>query len=804
MVLSYYPLGFDNSSYRDYIIANPGWYMKTYISETRTEKVILDLLDIQGWNINTPPKGEVIRENEYKSFPNLVEIFTGQSKKGKGDAYPDFLIVSKDMLPLVVIEAKADESDLSQAVKDAIHYATSCLEKGHEVLAIGIAGQEKTRVEISVKKHFEDGWKAITYLDNPIKWIPTPDDVIKILPASSSFDLSPVVPRPEILQKKAELLNRILREAHIKDEYRPAYIGAIILALWRSKGKIRRDPEYVLRDINASCVDSFVNAGKPELAKSLYVDEANELLASSAWRIIAELEKLNVVTNSFDHDYLGQLYEAFFRYTGGNTIGQYFTPRHITKFMADVCQTTVKSIVIDPACGTGGFLIACIQRALETTKLNYHDVVNMVKNNLIGYESEPITAALCVANMILRGDGKTGVRKDNSFTASDFPRDYCNVALMNPPFPHKKTDTPPQMFIERALEALQTNGKLGTIIPTSFLAKKNFSKWRKSILKDNSLLAVCQLPDELFQPYSSTTTSIIFMEKGIPHNPKTNTVFVRISKDGFILKKSTRVFSPDNQLPLALDSIINKINIPGFSGAVPLKIGEEWSPGAYIPSNIPLENELKQNIDVLIRRLASFYIRYATEVTTLRTRIQKNTLISSPYRSIISKAKITNSQMIKAFPNTIGSYFDIYYGQKELHSREKYSRGDSLIISPTEQYNGCYDWLDFENLIDPPFITVAQTGTIGEAFVQLESCGVNDDCLILLPKEDIPIPLYFIAAATIRLERWRFNYGRKLTPSRIAEFPLTRNNALEQWTQTLFSKWLITIDTGLSIYESKQ
>src|SRR5207244_10321143 len=95
---------------------------------------------------------------------------------------------------------------------------------------------------------------------------------------------------------------------------------------------IRREPEFVLHDINKACEDAFSKAGKPALAKSLYIDEANAKLASSAWRILATLDKLNVVTASFAHDYLGQLYETFFRYTGGNTIGQYFTPRHITRF----------------------------------------------------------------------------------------------------------------------------------------------------------------------------------------------------------------------------------------------------------------------------------------------------------------------------------------------------------------------------------------------------------------------------------------------------------------------------------------
>ena len=89
--------------------------------------------------------------------------------------------------------------------------------------------------------------------------------------------------------------------------------------------------------------------------------------------------------------------------------------------------------------------------------------------------------------------------------------------------------------------------------------------------------------------------------------------------------------------------------------------------------------------------------------------------------------------------------------------------GRSLIISPTEQYNGCYGWLEFSKLIDPPFVTVAQTGSIGEAFVQTEPCAVNDDCLILLEKNGIRTDMsdLVLAAASLQSEKWRFNLWTK-------------------------------------------
>ena len=130
---------------------------------------------------------------------------------------------------------------------------------------------------------------------------------------------------------------------------------------------------------------------------------------------------------------------------------------------------------------------------------------------------------------------------------------------------------------------------------------------------------------------------------------------------------------------------------------------------------------------------------------------------------------------------------------KELHSREGIGPGRTLIISPTESYNGTYGWLDFPYALEPGFVTVAQTGSIGEAFVQLEPCAVNDDCLVLLPKEgrDPNMVMFVLAAATLHAERWRFNYGRKLTPSRIAHFALPDFAAVEG-----LDRWKDQIDQG--------
>jgi len=179
--------------------------------------------------------------------------------------------------------------------------------------------------------------------------------------------------------------------------------------------------------------------------------------------------------------------------------------------MADICEIGRDDIVLDPACGSGGFLVATMERLLRVHELSRSDMVKVIRNQLYGFETEPVTAALCVVNMILRGDGSTRIFAEDCFVSAKYPEGLADVVLMNPPFPHKQTDTPSEAFVDRGLQGLRNRGRLAVILPTSLLVKRSKGEWRKQILAKNRLVAVCQLPDELFQPYASATTSVVIV-----------------------------------------------------------------------------------------------------------------------------------------------------------------------------------------------------------------------------------------------------------------------------------------------------
>lgn len=744
------------------------------IAEVRAEGLLTELLSAQGWDTRRPPNGDLLRQQEYKDNHALLQAFAGRSKTGGvGHGLPEALLVDREtQKPLVVIEVKARRDDIGNAAAEAKAYDWACVDAGLGVLAVGLAGTSDEGFAVSVFKWQGKSWEAVTYEGNPIGWIPNRHDVERLLPKSASAELRPTVPAPEVLAARADEINRLLRESGIKDEFRPAVVAAVMLALWRSKGEIRRSPEYILQDINQSCARAFWRTKRPDLAKSLRVDESNEKLAVKARRILSILERLNVAVLTAEHDYLGQLYETFFQYTGGNTIGQYFTPRNIAVFMADLVETDSEDLVLDPACGTGGFLIAAMHRVHHQRKLSREQVVNLVGTRLVGFDNEPVTAALCIANMILRGDGSTGIHYGDAFTSPDFPVNKANVLLMNPPFPHRKTDTPPEDFLERGLEGLARGGRAAVIMPTSDLVKRDKRKWRQRVLEQNTLEGVIGLPDDLFEPFASSYTGVVLIKKGTPHPSSKPVFFARITNDGYEVRKRVKVPREGEQLTAVLDAYRKHGNIAGLCGWAPVDEGSlAFAPGLYVPPRPLSGAEVLDRAGALIRNRSAFAVAFAPSLWRMEQDLAGGRLTCEPNRK-------RKSAVVSSTAGTIGGCFHITYGQKELHSKLGLKPGSGLVISSSGIDNGCYGFFDFSHLIAPPFVTVPSTGSIGQAHVQEWACGVTDDCLVLTPKDGVRHELLYVAAAVIRAESWRFSYGMKITPERIAAYPLPSNDEL--------------------------
>jgi len=736
---------------------------KVRLSEQRARTVARELLSFRSWDVSSIPKGgQLLEESEYKNYSALESVFVGKSKTGTGDGKPDFLLVnsSTGLKPVLVIETKASVKQAQIAIDEATHYGDACLEKGHEVIAVGISGDDKEVCSVIVKRKVGGIWSCLILNGNPIDWIPSPAQIKAILSTPSRINVEPERPSEEVLNQQANRLNEIFRECKIKDEFRPIYAATFMLALWQ--GDVSTDESVVLSQVNANAKHALENAKKPLLAQSLRVDDQNTDLAARAWEVIDILKKLNIRSFLQEHDYLGQLYETFFRYTAGNTIGQYFTPRHIIAFMVQLLAVQPDDVVFDPACGTGGFLIGALNQMIKNTSLTYEEAVDKVKSNLFGIESEPATAALCVTNMILRGDGRSGVIKDDCFKNKNYPQKDVDFVLMNPPFPHKKTDTPATAFIDRGLLSLKKRGLLAAVVPYSLLVKTG--EWHRHILKNNSIKFVATLPSDLFNPYASYNTAILVIEKGVPQSGK-KTFVCRISNDGYKLKKNARIPQDGGQLDSVLDAHKSSYEVPELSALALIDSDSpEWSPEAFI-KNAPHEDVgFLIGLENHIRKHASFYILYGHRLLDPKSIKGNKENIAT---EVFSRNTDIDLSSISYGSLKISDYFDVELGGKD--EIEDLEDGDTPIVSTSEFNNGLTAFKKSNLTYSPGVITIATDGSTCSSFVQEFGFYAFYKVAILKPKAEVSIPIdamYYIAYLLFR-EKWRYVYARKFGKTRI-------------------------------------
>ena len=270
-----------------------------------------------------------------------------------------------------------------------------------------------------------------------------------------------------------------------------------------------------------------------------------------------ELDSINISSGIHcGTDILGRFYEQFLKYgNGSKEIGIVLTPRHITKFAVEVLNTTSKDKVLDPACGTGGFLVSAFDKVKN--EVDEEELEKFKINGIYGIEQDPEVFAL--VNMIFRGDGRTNLKERNCFTTNKFKDLKVSKVLMNPPFALKKGEEKEYKFIDFALDKMEKSGYLFAIIPSPIMFKGGGCiNWRKKMLENNTLKAVMKLPDDLFYPVTVCSSAII-IQKGIPQN-KNSSTFWGVINDGLTKKNGVMVKTGNGSIDDVKNGILSYIN----------------------------------------------------------------------------------------------------------------------------------------------------------------------------------------------------------------------------------------------------
>lgn len=311
------------------------------------------------------------------------------------------------------------------------------------------------------------------------------------------------------------------------------------------------------------------NANLPELFRNIFKN------AFLPYRDPETLKLFLKTINEFTYDHsekLGDAFEYLLSVLGSQgDAGQFRTPRHIIDFMVQVIGPKKNETVLDPACGTAGFLISAykymVQSAKESGKpLNAQDK-KRIYENFRGYDISPDMVRLSLVNLYLHGFVTPNIHEYDSLTSEERWNEYADVILANPPFmspkggiqPHKRfsvqSNRSEVLFVDYMAEHLTPNGRAAIIVPEGiiFQSAGAYKQLRKYLIEHNYLWAVVSLPAGAFNPYSGVKTSILLLDKALAK--KTDQIlFVKVEADGFDLGAQRRPIDR-NDLPDALNTL---------------------------------------------------------------------------------------------------------------------------------------------------------------------------------------------------------------------------------------------------------
>jgi type I restriction enzyme M protein len=270
------------------------------------------------------------------------------------------------------------------------------------------------------------------------------------------------------------------------------------------------------------------------LVRSLFEDAYNYMKSGTLMRQV--INKINEIdfNRSEDRHLFNDIYEKILRdlQSAGNA-GEYYTPRAVTQFMVDMVDPKLGEKILDPACGTGGFLVCAIENIRKRDVKTVQDE-EMLQNSITGVEKKALPHLLCVTNMMLHGiDVPLQIRHDNTLSRplrSYGPKDRVDVVVTNPPFGGMEEDgietnfpkalrtrETADLFLVLIMHILREGGRAGMVLPDGTLFGEGVkTRIKEQLLTECNLHTIVRLPNGVFNPYTGIKTNLLFFTKGEP------------------------------------------------------------------------------------------------------------------------------------------------------------------------------------------------------------------------------------------------------------------------------------------------
>jgi len=756
--------------------------MSTTSSEVNCYKYILDELEKKGWE-----KRNVYSQQECHHIPEI--------KKHLVLDRPENIVEINEKI-YYVIEGKNEKRKIDVAVSEARDQYAKKINQSSKIKALFITGVAGNNDEGYISQSFYyngKSWNIIKENGIAVSSILSPLHVETILKNNSSLIEDVEISEEEFLNTAIEI-NKNLHENSINKDYRARFISAILLSMLDGEDiNISQEPLVLINNINTKVKLILKRHGKGEFSQYIKIDEPSSAdnhtkvknAIKTTYQYLLDLNIRSAMNSG--KDVLGKFYEVFLKYgNGAKEIGIVLTPRHITKFAAYTLDITSKDLVLDLACGTGGFLVSAYDEVKRKTK-NTDEFDTFKNHGIYGIEEQDQIISLAIVNMIFRGDGKTNMIEGDCFkkwlTAKvengtviaqfkDEDRDRIRPitkVMINPPFSQK---TKEYKFINQALDQMHDEGILFSILPVGVLVKqKAFLQWRKELLLNNTLLVVVTFPEDLFYPLGTHTLGL-YVKKGIPHAPKQKVLWIKVDNDGYRKTKGKRLPSKleNNQLSEVEDivkSFIKNQDITVTDKEEYIKVESiaqdrnlELIPHAYLEEKKPSDEKLLKNINNTLRDFIASMIKY-NSFTKFRNNIlreEPDFFNNAPYPHEITWKEV---HITDIFKNPIKTGF--YHVSNELDV------GKTPLVSCVATDCGFEGFFNIENTdnIVKNAITISSDGQPLTCFYHYYPFTAKDNVLVCHPTKKYKFTTLLLMVTQINILQWRFSYGRKCYENKV-------------------------------------
>lgn len=538
--------------------------------EVKTDLWVYDLL--KDAEIELDPQGSSIKE--------IDDALKTASKKGTGHVgFPEYVGVVKDFIIVIEDKPKTDKhvfldgsvisletnAVVDYAMNGALFYAKHLAKNTtyKKIIAIGVSGDKKKHRISPIYVDDTDYYRELPDVESFISFNEKNIDEYytrEILKEDTNTEKE----LAEILKDAASLHEDLRNYGNLKDIDKPLVVSGILLALNEIEKKsfsidnlvgdtVETDGQKIYKAIESNLkrvnVQPQVKLDKILSQFSIIRDtqilnEINDTLGETPLKYYSKFlyEKIfkSIKYTSSSEDYLGRFYGEFMSYSGGDgqTLGIVLTPKHITELFCELLDLKSEDVVLDPCCGTAGFLIAAMHMMLKKAKDDTQKK-HIRKEQLHGIELQPYMFTIATTNMILRGDGKSNLINENFLKqeSDKLQLKSPTVGMMNPPYSQgskKNPDLYEICFTEHLLDSLVEGGRCAVIVPQSSMTGKTKEEQavKENILKHHTLEGVITLNKDTFYGVGVMPCIAIFTA-GEPHPANKECKFINFENDGY-------------------------------------------------------------------------------------------------------------------------------------------------------------------------------------------------------------------------------------------------------------------------------